>query len=102
MSNKYFFLKKSLSLKNPKHVPIKSKIITLYPFLDKDQISRVGGILQYANVGFFQKHPIILSNVLMRKFHIVLLHGGNQLICIKKCVTCTRHRAILLVCRQWN
>lgn len=43
-------------------VLLKSKILMLAPYLDKDRIIRVGGKLAKADIPFFQLHPTLLKD----------------------------------------
>ena len=63
------------------NVSIKSQLYSLSPFLDKDQILRVGGRLQNAFKDFTFKHPIILKcnhfvDILILYEHNRHLHAG--------------------------
>ncbi|CAH2109138.1 unnamed protein product [Euphydryas editha] len=106
-------------LSQGKCVPKKSKLYTLNPYLDKDQIVRVGGRLRHAEIPPYQKSPIVLSyNCQLSKLitidaHIRTLHGGHQLTLnyirqkywifrvknltktvIKKCIPCFKQCAV--------
>ncbi|XP_045450124.1 uncharacterized protein LOC123658876 [Melitaea cinxia] len=106
-------------LSQGKCVPKKSKLYTLNPYLDKDQIVRVGGRLRNAEIPPYQKSPIVLShNCQLSKLitidaHIRTLHGGHQLtlnyirqkywifrvknltkIVIRKCIPCFKQSAV--------
>lgn len=95
----------------------KSTIICLSPFLDSDQILRVGGRLKNSQLSFNAKHQILIpkshfvTNLIVREAHIKSLHGGPKLTeatvrqrywlinahqiirnVIKNCVKCTRFR----------
>lgn len=90
----------------------------LHPFLDQDNILRVGGRLHHASLPYSKKHPIILPKnsiitvLIIRQEHIRLLHAGQRLVLCKlnqkywltdglrtvkkvihKCVTCFRLKA---------
>lgn len=103
---------------NKQPVPSKSKLIALHPFLDEQQILRVGGRLQNTELSFNEKHPIILSNnchlatLIIRMHHLETMHGGCQLVLamlrkkywvlnarnavrmqIHRCITCHRFKA---------
>lgn len=87
----------------------------LSPFLDENEIMRVGGRLQNSNFDYHKIHPIILhskhhlTNLIFRNEHLRLLHAGPQLMLaslreifwpirgrdlarniVYKCVTCFR------------
>jgi len=66
----------------------------LRPFVDANNVVRVGGRLTHANISIEQKHPILLSRhshlsvLIVRHWHKVLCHAGPRVI-------------ITLVCRQF-
>lgn len=76
--NEIKLLKKSLGLG-------KSKIASLYPYLDNEGIIRVGGRLHNAEIHHDQKHPILLpsnhhlTKLVITKVHLDTLHGGVKL-----------------------
>lgn len=65
-------------------VSLKSKILNLSPFLDEEEILRVGGRLHHAEISSDQKHPIILphnhrlTELLIEHAHILTFHGGAR------------------------
>ncbi|XP_070526042.1 uncharacterized protein [Cardiocondyla obscurior] len=87
------------------------------PFLDSDEILRVGGRLRHAPLPYDSKHPILLAahplvRLIVRQFHFRSLYGGLQLTLrtlrqqfwilrarslvkneIHQCVVCVRERA---------
>ena len=68
------------ALTHNENVSLKSKLLRLNPFLDQDVI-KVGGRLNNANMNDSQKHPIILQHVttlIIRNVHIEHLHAGTQ------------------------
>jgi len=72
------------SLNNNKEARISSQIFSLHPFIDQNQILRVGGRLQNYNTRFEIKHPIILdkgnvSSLIIEEAHNQTLHGGIHL-----------------------
>ncbi|XP_035457903.2 uncharacterized protein LOC118281435 [Spodoptera frugiperda] len=73
-----------LLLKN-QHIPTKSKICKLSPYLDKKGILRVGGRLNKTNLPPGMKNPAILprkhrlTELLINQAHIATLHGGARL-----------------------
>lgn len=99
--------------------PIKSAhFLSLNPFMDEQQIMRVGGRLKNSNLSFAQKHPMILPkshnvvSALIRHAHEMTCHGGNKVVEgwlrsrfwilsarktvrveLHKCVRCFRFRA---------
>lgn len=62
-----------------------SSLISLTPFIDKNNLLRVGGRLQNANLPVTSKHPIIIpsnqhiTTLLINDAHNQTLHGGIQL-----------------------
>lgn len=112
------FNNESNALQNSKPLSCRSKILSLNPFLDDSGILRVGGRLRHANIAYGHKHPILLPkrhifiNLIVRQYHINLLHAGPQLVhsCIqeqfwiigardvirhfiRKCLTCSKNKA---------
>lgn len=73
-------------LKSKKSLPFKNKLTSLSPFIDKDDLLRVGGRLRLTSLDFNSKHPILLSanHILTRLIfqykHKILLHPGPQLL----------------------
>ncbi|KAG8173850.1 hypothetical protein JTE90_001688, partial [Oedothorax gibbosus] len=71
--------------KNAKPLPAKSKISRFNPFL-KDNILRLGGRLQFANISTETKHPILLDGshpfvkLLIRYTHVRLHHMGVRIV----------------------
>ncbi|XP_061705526.1 uncharacterized protein LOC133516552 isoform X1 [Cydia pomonella] len=99
-------------------LPIKSNLKSLVPFLDANNVLRVTGRLQNANIPYAQKHPMILpkkcfvTSLIIQYEHKSLLHGGLKdtisslaqtywiINCNKevskiigKCITCYRFKA---------
>lgn len=97
---------------------LNSSIISLNPFLDENEILRVGGRLNNAEINFDQKHPMLLpskthfTRILIQYEHMKLCHAGAQTVLsniklrfwpinalreikhiIKNCVTCHRFKA---------
>lgn len=62
----------------------KSKLLSLNPFMDNDQIVRVGGRLRNSPFSYGKKHPILISSnhiftkLLFQYEHVRLLHTGAQ------------------------
>lgn len=71
-------------LSKGKMVPSNSKLKSLAPFLDNDDLIRVGGRLQNSSLGFDQKHPILLpanhklTKLLIENIHEKTFHIGPQ------------------------
>lgn len=84
-TQKCSFIEEINNIKNNRPISPKSKLLSLNPFIDSDQILRVGGRLNNTNMSFNEKHPIILSNtshlatLIIRKYHMETMHGGPQL-----------------------
>lgn len=104
----------NLLLKN-KSINCKSNILSLNPFLDKNQVMRVGGRLSHSSYDYDKKHQIILNasshltRLIFNYEHIRHMHAGPQLLLctireyiwpvsgrrlarriVKSCVTCRR------------
>ncbi len=104
------------ALKEKKPLPSRSRLLTLNPFLDKNEILRVGGRLKEAMVEYDSKHQIIIpkeshiAKLIINDAHLITKHGGAQLTTtytrtqywiidarntvkfqIKKCVVCHRY-----------
>jgi len=63
------------ALTNKQALSTKSSILSLNPFLDKNDILRVGGRLENAPIPFNVKHPIVLAahpivNLIIHHTHI--------------------------------
>jgi hypothetical protein len=62
----------------------KSSLSSLTPFLDKDNVLRVGGRLKNANISYDEKHPISLqknhhvADKIIQQKHIRLYYAGIQ------------------------
>lgn len=108
--------KQEIQLLKKEHTLNKSsKLISLNPFIDKNDIIRVGGRLNNANIADNQKHPIILpknhplTDLIIRHEHYKHLHVGPQALLailrtrfwpisgrnsvkniLRKCMTCFR------------
>nr|CAH7737235.1 unnamed protein product [Callosobruchus chinensis] len=99
----------------------KSKLLMLNPFLDENNVLRVGGRLENSMYSYDKKHPIILSSkhhlskLIFEREHLKFYHIGPQALLastrekfwviggkslakyvIKKCITCFRHNAKIL------
>ena len=106
-----------MALTQGKSLPKGSSLINLDPVLDDDGILRVKGRLEYADLSFESKHPIILPpthivKTLVRFQHVLLKHAGvatlvstlrnvywivrlrrlAKTVC-RECVTCRRHNS---------
>lgn len=73
-------------LNKGKHLKPKSKILPLSPFLDKNNLIRVGGRLSASSYAYEKKHPILLhashhfTKLYFEREHIKHLHAGPQLL----------------------
>lgn len=116
-SREYKHLKEHSSKSNEKiDLPEGSKVLSLRPFLDANELIRVGGRISHAECAFDMKHPVIvptnsrMSELLIFDAHVHTLHGAvqvmmryirnrywvsrlrNQLrLFVHKCVTCARY-----------
>lgn len=85
-SQKLHFNEEINHITNTCPISPKSKLLSLNPFIDTEQILRVGGRLQNSDMTFCEKHPIILSNqchlatLIIRMHHMESMHGGPQLV----------------------
>ncbi|KAL0892639.1 hypothetical protein ABMA27_014364 [Loxostege sticticalis] len=72
-------------LKAKQNLKSKSTLLTLNPFLDDDDILRVGGRLQHSKLSYNKKHPILiphdshLTRLIINEAHSATLHGGASL-----------------------
>nr|XP_012219380.1 PREDICTED: uncharacterized protein LOC105670437 [Linepithema humile] len=95
----------------------KSPILSFNPFIDQDNVLRVGGRLQNSPLPFNRKHPILLAShplvhLIIKNAHVRSLHAGLQLTLnvlrqefwilrsrsmtkaiIHRCVPCAREKA---------
>lgn len=73
-------------LETNKPVNRKSKLLSLNPFLDEQNLIRVGGRIQESICEYSKKHPIVLcskhnfTKLLFRVEHVRNLHCGPQLL----------------------
>ncbi|XP_050671778.1 uncharacterized protein LOC126970094 [Leptidea sinapis] len=105
-------------LKHNQILPKKNRLISLSPFIDSNNLIRVGGRLQNSNYSYDVKHPVLLcskhhlTKILFLKYHKSLFHAGPQLLLanvrltywplggrnlakqtVRNCVRCTRFKA---------
>lgn len=72
-------------LKNKNALPYKDQLLNLNPFIDKNNVMRVGGRLSNSNYSYDTKHPIILHSkhhityLLTQHYHKMSMHAGSQL-----------------------
>lgn len=113
------FSEEKRRLLHGKSVSHSSKLIALHPFLDENNIIRVGGRLSLSNLSYDKKYPIVLPNkhpyteLLVKYTHIKQLHAGPTLTLstirqnywilqgmrtvkgiIHKCMTCFRSKPV--------
>ncbi|XP_045457904.1 uncharacterized protein LOC123668157 [Melitaea cinxia] len=61
-----------------------SPIRKLNPFIDENQLIRVGGRIQHSDISYNNAHPIILpakdhiTTLIVRHYHLKMLHSGIQ------------------------
>ncbi|XP_072392412.1 uncharacterized protein [Diabrotica undecimpunctata] len=73
-------------LKLHTYLPSKHKFSSFAPFLDKDNLIRVGGRLRFTSLESNKKHPVLLSSkhpltkLIFAHKHSVLLHPGPNLL----------------------
>ncbi|XP_017468483.1 PREDICTED: uncharacterized protein LOC108360631 [Rhagoletis zephyria] len=107
------------SLRQGKQLLVSHKLAMLSPFIDGNDVLRVGGRITNADVNYDQKHPIILNKdhqltkLIINDYHVRNLHAGNRQLlyllgirywiprgtiaikrCIYKCTVCMRQRGI--------
>lgn len=69
-----------------KNSNIKGSLKPLHPFLDQENLVRVGGRLENSNLPFSQKHPVILpkhsrvTEMIIESEHKKLLHANSKLL----------------------
>ena len=72
------------ALKSGNHLPARSDLLSLAPYLDADGLLRVGGRLRHAPLPEAEKHPIILprkagvTRMIIADQHCRLLHAGVE------------------------
>lgn len=113
--------------RNHNKINMKSCLKNLDPFLDENEIMRVGGRIHKAALTENEKHQVILptkhhfTNILIQQIHLDTLHGGlgdtlqkirqkfwivngktrvNSI--LRKCVTCFRFKKKLLTQKMGN
>jgi hypothetical protein len=66
--------------------PCSTRLLRLKPFIDSDNIIRVGGRINQAPLSYDIRHPVVLPkqhhviNILIDYFHLRYLHAGPQLV----------------------
>lgn len=79
-------------LKSKQNLKNSSNILSLNPFLDKDDILRIGGRIGNSTYDFDKKFPILLpknhifTKLIFKQFHVNLLHCGvlQLLACVRE------------------
>ncbi|KAG1682986.1 hypothetical protein GQR58_010380 [Nymphon striatum] len=80
VQDQFYPLDKSCLLKDNK-LRKGSSLINLSPFLDEDGLLRVGGRIQFSDLSYDEKHPVIipkchLAVLIIRNQHVLLKHAG--------------------------
>ncbi|XP_052748143.1 uncharacterized protein LOC128200069 isoform X2 [Galleria mellonella] len=100
-----------------KQLPFKNRLVSLSPFIDFDNLIRVGGRLNDSHYDYNVKHPILLSGkhrlceLIFNMLHKKFMHSGPQLLLatarhnywpigglnlakriVRSCVRCTRFK----------
>lgn len=108
------------AIKERRLLPKDSQLKTLTPFVDNDEVLRLGGRLEHSLLPYEAKHPIILptdsplTELIIADAHLSTLHGGSQLTTaylrrrfwiinarnpvrahIHRCIRCVRQRPIM-------
>ena len=120
---RFSFAKEIIHLGNKGYVKACSGISKLKPFLDENGLIRVGGRLSGADLGYDEKHPVLLpyddhvTNMIIAHTHEVVGHSGRTYVLadirkkywivkgnaavrkvLRKCVQCRKHQSP--VCQQ--
>nr|CAI5845597.1 unnamed protein product [Callosobruchus analis] len=120
-AQKECFAQEICDLESKRKINKKSKLLMLNPFLDKNNVLRVGGRLKNSAYSYDKRHPMILSpkhhlsKLIFEREHLKLYHAGPQALLaairerfwvisgkslakyvIKKCITCYRYNAKIL------
>nr|CAI5856921.1 unnamed protein product [Callosobruchus analis] len=120
-AQKECFAQEICDLESNRKINKKSKLLMLNPFLDKNNVLRVGGRLKNSAYSYDKRHPMILSpkhhlsKLIFEREHLKLYHAGPQALLaairerfwvisgkslakyvIKKCITCYRYNAKIL------
>lgn len=79
------FMVERNAVTNGRNLPNTSKLVQLKPFLDSEDLLRVGGRISKAEIRYDAKHPIILphsakiTELIIMEAHKITLHAGTQL-----------------------
>ena len=112
-----YFFKEYECLQEKRPIHKKSRLLTLSPFLDKDDLLRVGGRLNNSGLSFEERHPIIIpeksrfATLFVEYAHQILLHAEHHIMlravrqgfyiprlknlvrkCIRNCKTCAIYK----------
>ena len=85
LSQQSSFAKQISLLKKKQSLPKKDALSSLNPFLDSQELLRVGARVQLSNVSSVRRHPIILpskhpvTKMIIHTEHLRLLHAGFTL-----------------------
>ncbi|XP_031343077.1 uncharacterized protein LOC116170714 [Photinus pyralis] len=88
-------------LRRGKKIEPSSRVLTLSPFLDEDDIMRLGGRLQESSLPYQTKYPVVLpktsflTDKLISNSHVSTMHGGVNVTMVH-----IRKRFWILQCRQ--
>lgn len=118
ISQQEMFPEEYTCLKTNQALHKKNRLISLSPFIDSDNLIRVGGRLNNSNYSYDVMHPILLcskhdlTKIIFEKEHKALFHAGPQLLLahirltywplagrnlakhiVRKCVRCNRFKA---------
>lgn len=118
ISQQEMFPEEYTCLKTNQALNKKNRLISLSPFIDSDNLIRVGGRLNNSNYSYDVMHPILLcskhyvTKILFEKEHKALFHAGPQLLLahirltywplagrnlakhvVRNCVRCSRFKA---------
>ena len=72
------------ALRLREHVPVKSDLLRLTPFMDDSNVMRVGGRLKFAPLDYEARHPIILpashpvTTLIVRTYHVNNYHVKTE------------------------
>ena len=78
------FKREVTGLREGKKIPCTSALCSLDPLLDDTGLLRVGGRLAFADLGYEQRHAIILAKVghvtklIIQREHVRILHAGSE------------------------
>ncbi|XP_071056370.1 uncharacterized protein [Onthophagus taurus] len=116
---KIYFAPEISILMSTQSLPRSNRLHRLIPFIDGNGFLRLSGRLQFTNLNWNEKHPLILpkmssfTTLVIRYHHLLNLHGGTQVTLaslrrqfwilggrlpvrsfIHKCMVCARQRTI--------